>query len=82
MKPILEALLGVEKGELDEFHPLANLVETVLDPSDPQSYGRLYRELLPGRPPRSLLHFEGITDSMTPAETAEALAVALRARPN
>ena len=79
--PLFEALLGFSTGELDEFHPLMTLVQTLADPIDPASYGRFYAEPLPGRRPRSVLHFEGVTDTYTPAETGEALAVALRATP-
>ncbi|HEY4120055.1 MAG TPA: hypothetical protein VGM56_19455, partial [Byssovorax sp.] len=42
--PILEAALGLEEGELDEFHPLLALAQTIADPIDPASYGHLYRE--------------------------------------
>jgi hypothetical protein len=77
--PFFEALLGFSTGELDEFHPLMTLIQTLADPIDPASYGRFYSEPPPGRRPRSVLHFEGVTDTYTPPETGEALAVALRA---
>ena len=79
VRPVLEGLLGLAPGELDAFHPLLTVVQTLLDPVDPQSFARFYREPLAGRTPPSVLHFEGVGDSMTPAETAEALAIALGA---
>lgn len=80
-RAVVQLLLRLEDGELDEFHPLLALVQTLLDPVDPQTWARLYLEPLPGRRPRSALHFEGLADTMTLPAMAEALAVALRARP-
>lgn len=77
----LEKLLGLDAGELDEFHPLLAAAQTLVDSVDPQSYGRLYTELLPGRQPRSVLLFEGLSDSMNVPETSEALATSLGATP-
>jgi len=81
VRPILSMLLGLEPDELDKFHPLLALAQTALDPIDPQSWAPLYHELLPGREPRSVLHFQGLEDTMTVHESAAALAVALKAQP-
>jgi hypothetical protein len=78
---VFATLLGLDPGELDEFHPLMTLVQTLADPIDPQSYARLYWEPLPGRRPQNVLHYEGIEDTYTPPVTSEALARALRATP-
>jgi hypothetical protein len=80
-KGLLTALLGLSPGELDEFHPILALVQTLSDAIDPQSYARFYRDPLPGRRPQSVLHFEGVGDRYNPQEAAEALAIALRAQP-
>ncbi len=80
-KGVVEALIGVAPGELDEYHPLLALVQAMSDAIDPQSYALLYREPLPGRGPRSVLHVEGLNDGYNPNASAEALAVALRATP-
>ncbi|WP_437834195.1 hypothetical protein [Sorangium sp. So ce1153] len=79
--PLLEAALGLRKGELTELHPFMTLVQSLVDPVDPQSYARLYREPLPGRRPQNVLHFGGLADTYTPPETAVALATALAATP-
>ncbi|HVY45294.1 MAG TPA: hypothetical protein VHB21_05415 [Minicystis sp.] len=78
---LVSALLGVGPDELDEFHPLLALVQTLADPIDPESYGRFYWEKPGARAPARVIHFEGVTDSFNPPEAAEALAVALRATP-
>ena len=79
--PFIETALGLEEGELNEFHPLMALVQALIDPVDPQSFARLYREPLPGRSPQNVLHYGGITDTYNPPESAAALATALRAAP-
>jgi len=79
--PIIATMLELSPGELDEFHPFMSLLQTLADPIDPQSYARLYWDPLPGRRPQNVLHYAGLWDSYTPPETAEALAVALRATP-
>ncbi|RYE92403.1 MAG: hypothetical protein EOO75_06810 [Myxococcales bacterium] len=78
---VVEGLVGVAPGELDEYHPLLALVQAMSDAIDPQSYASLYRAPWPGRAPRSVLHFEGLNDRYNPNAAAEALAVALRATP-
>jgi hypothetical protein len=79
--PIFGLLLGLPPGELDELHPFMALLQTLADPIDPASYARLYWDPPPGRPKKSVLHYEGMTDTFAPPATAEALAVALRATP-
>lgn len=79
--PFIETALALDKNELDDFHPLMALVQLLIDPVDPQSFARLYREPLPGRRPQSALHYGGLSDTYTPPETASALAAALRAAP-
>ncbi|AUX46611.1 uncharacterized protein SOCE26_081170 [Sorangium cellulosum] len=79
--PFIGAALGLRSGELTEFHPFMTLVQGLIDPVDPQSYARLYREPLPGRRPQNVLHYGGLTDTYTPPETAVALAIALGATP-
>ncbi|MBI4956585.1 MAG: hypothetical protein HY908_31500, partial [Myxococcales bacterium] len=80
-RPVIETLLGLKRGELDEYHPFMAMAQTFVDSVDPQSYAPLYAELLPGRAGRSVLLFEGPTDSMNVAEVSEALATALGATP-
>lgn len=79
--PYIEAALGLEKNNLNEFHPLMALVQALIDPVDPQSFARLYRAPLPGRNPQNVLHYGGLSDTYTPPESASALATALQAAP-
>jgi len=81
VRDILEGFLGLAPGELSPAHPLLALVQMLADASDPQTFARYYRELLPGREPKSLLHVEGMGDGYNPMDAAEALAIALRASP-
>jgi hypothetical protein len=76
---MLGALLGVARDELDEFHPLLSLAQTIADPIDPASYAHFYWEPRPGRGAERVLHFEGVSDTYNPREGAEALALALHA---
>jgi hypothetical protein len=80
-RDVVQLLLRLADGEIDEFHPLLALVQTILDSVDPQSWARLYHEPLPGRSPVSVLHFEGLGDTMTLPAMSEALAIAMRSQP-
>lgn len=73
--------LGLDPEELSPFHPLMALVQSLADPIDPLAFARLYREPPPGRAAPKVLHFEGLRDRYTPEVSAEALAIALHARP-
>ncbi len=77
----VSVVMGLADGELDAFHPLAAAMQLFLDPVDPQSFGRFFWELEAKRPPRSVLHFQGIDDSMTVAASSDALSLSLRAQP-
>lgn len=80
-REVVQLLLRLEHGEIDEFHPVLALVQGVLDPVDPQTWARLYRDPLPGRRPVSVLHFEGLGDTMTLPAMSEALATAMQSQP-
>lgn len=79
--PYIEAALALRPEELSAFHPLMALAQALMDPVDPQSYGLLYREPLPGRRPQNAIHYAGLADTFNPLEAAGALATALRAKP-
>jgi len=78
---IIEAILGLAPTEIDRFHPVLSLAQTVLDPVDPQVWARAYSVPLPGRLPRSLLHIQGLGDTMAVPAAAEALGLSLGATP-
>jgi len=77
----VSVVMGLADGELDAFHPLAAAMQLFLDPVDPQSFGRFFWETEAKRPARSVLHFQGIDDSMTVAAASDAVSLALRAQP-
>ena len=69
--------LGLDEGELSEFHPAVSLIQTIVDAVDPLAYGRAVMTRPKGvRPPHVLLT-EGLKDEATPAAASEALAVAM-----
>lgn len=76
---LLEAAL---KEKLDQFHPVLNLFQQMLEPADPNNYApRFYHAPLPGLAPKPIFLSEGLIDHYTPTATTEALAVAMRAPP-
>ncbi len=75
VRRIVELVLGLSAGELNEFHPFATVMQTMLDPVDPQTFGALYRT--PAGTPRSALLVSGVGDSMTPDGSGVALARAM-----
>lgn len=74
---LVGSVLGLDEGELSEFHPAISLVQALADATDPLAYGHLVLKRPPGvRPPHVLLT-EGLLDVATPADTSEALAAAM-----
>jgi hypothetical protein len=67
------------RDHLDEFHPLVNLVQTVLEPADPLLYGAhliVDPRAVAGRPaaPRNVLLIESLYDELVANEAGEAFA--------
>lgn len=73
----LSKLLGLDDGEVSEFHPIVSLVQALSDITDPLSYGRLVFQRPVGVAPPHVLLTEGEHDAATPSATAEALAAAI-----
>jgi hypothetical protein len=74
--PLLK--LALDNEEPEEFHPLLNLIQQMLEPADPLNYGRLLvRHRPPGVPPKHLFLSQGMVDHYTPNSTTDALAAAL-----
>ena len=69
--------------ELDIFHPVMTLVQTIIDPADPLEYGGfIARTPRAGTAPKSIFQTEGVAsdgtgDSYAPPHTIEALSVAI-----
>ena len=70
-------------GELDIFHPVMTLVQTIIDPADPLEYGGFIARKPPGTSaPKSIFQTEGVAtdgsgDSYAPPHTIETLSVAI-----
>lgn len=80
MLRIVSLVMGLGGADFDAFHPIATLVQTALDPIDPQNHAAaLRRGMAPS--PRSVLLINGKNDTMTVHSAAEALALSLRATP-
>lgn len=77
-KRIVEIVLGLTKGELDEFHPFATAMQTMLDPVDPQTFGARHQAL---HHARSVLMVSGVGDTMSIDRAGAQLARAFRLQP-
>jgi len=75
---VVRRVAGLEPDELDAFHPIAALLQAMVDPADPQTFGRLYAE---AKPARSVLMIQGAGDTMTIPASADALVATIGARP-
>jgi hypothetical protein len=79
------SLLGFEEGEeVTPFHPTMAVFQTLAERTDPINYAPYWFAEAggwPGQAPTSVLLTNGTEDSMTPYETAIALAAAARLEP-
>jgi hypothetical protein len=82
VKAILE-LKPAQAAELNLFHPVLNLAQTIVDATDPVNYARyIVQRPRPGFAPKSILQTEGVNpdgtgDSYAPPHGIEIHAVAL-----
>ncbi|PIE18099.1 MAG: hypothetical protein CSA65_06625 [Proteobacteria bacterium] len=77
LRPLLEVAL---KEPVDEYHPVLNLFQQMLEPADPNNYApQFFYAPRPGVAPKHIFLSEGLIDRYTPTQTTEALAVAMRA---
>jgi pimeloyl-ACP methyl ester carboxylesterase len=74
---LIQNILGLDDGELSEFHPGISLIQLLVDITDPLSYGRDVFVREPGIRPPHVLMTEGLLDEASLAPTAEALAAAM-----
>jgi len=82
IKATLEGLLELEyEDELDLFHPVLTLVQTLVETTDPINYSPYYLDNRFVDDPVNLLITEGVDDPYTPAVTTDALAIAGRIPP-
>ncbi len=75
---VVRGFLGIsDPTELSEDHPVIQLVQTLIDTSDPIAYAPYYFDYNgfdPSSRPRSVLMTEGMQDEQTPPATTEVLA--------
>jgi pimeloyl-ACP methyl ester carboxylesterase len=77
IKAALEGVLELAyDDELDLFHPVLTLVQTLVDATDPINYSPFYLNDRFVDNPVNVLITEGVDDPYTPAVTTEALAIA------
>jgi hypothetical protein len=75
---LIEFYAGTQPGELDVFHPITTLVQMFIEPAEPLNYAPFFfRRPFPGNPRKNIFMSEGIGDTYSPNESADALAVAL-----
>ncbi len=74
LEVILRTLLDLPDDEhVDRFHPVPNLLQIFIEPSEPLNYGRLWRERR-DRPTPHLVATSGLLDPYTPKRTHWGLA--------
>ncbi len=72
----------VEKADLGIYHPLLNLIQMFIEPSDPMNYAHhWFRRPLEGIDPKSILMIEGMGDTYAPPLGIEALGAAAEIPP-
>jgi len=74
---LVASALGLDDGEISEFHPAIALVQMLADATDPLAYGEFVFARPAGVKPPHILLTEGVLDKQTPADTSEALAAAI-----
>ena len=76
-KELAEQLLGIfGKEQLEPFHPVLALVQTIVEPADPINYARHFQREPLGGASMDLLLTEGLLDPYTVPEVSEALGAA------
>ena len=78
LKLTIESLLLMEDEDLTALHPVTGLIQHIVEPTDPINYAPFWfkRSGHWNQKPTSVLVTSGKNDTMTPHETAEALASA------
>ena len=75
---LVTAALGLDMSEFVSLHPVVTLLQTLVDPSDPQHYARfIVREPRPSTQPAHVFQTQGFVDHYAPPDGIEALAVAI-----
>ncbi|HRE89949.1 MAG TPA: hypothetical protein PK095_12515, partial [Myxococcota bacterium] len=69
-------VLGIPSSELDTFHPALNLMQMLVDATDPISYTPLWLSPPAGVPPKHVFITEGTLDHASPSVGTDAAAAA------
>lgn len=69
-------VLGIPASELDTFHPALNLMQMLVDATDPISYTPLWLSPPAGVPPKHVFITEGTLDHASPSVGTDAAAAA------
>lgn len=75
---LITAALGLSLGEFVTLHPVVSLLQMLVDPSDPQHYGRyIIREPRPMMRPAHVYQTQGFIDRYAPPAGIAALALSI-----
>ncbi len=75
---LITAALGLSRGEFVTLHPVVSLLQMLVDPSDPQHYGRyIIREPRPSMRPAHVYQTQGFVDNYAPPAGIAALALTI-----
>lgn len=75
---LVNSLLGLSAGELVPLHPVAALLQLLVDPADPVSYGRyIVREPREGMHAKHVFQTQGFVDLYAPPPGIAALALSI-----
>jgi len=72
----LALVLGVERSQLDTFHPTLSLAQMLVDATDPINYAPYWLEPVTGGNSKHVFMTEGTDDALSPAVGADAVAAA------
>lgn len=76
IRSTLATLLGLDADQLDTFHPVMTMAQTLVDATDPINYAPYWLEPVTGGNSKHVLMTEGVDDALSPAVGADAVAAA------
>jgi hypothetical protein len=78
-RDLFASVVGESSDDMDEFHPLLNLVQQIIEPNDPLNYGALL--VKEAQNPVDILLTQGFEDVDTPPRTIDAMSSAIGLAP-
>ncbi|MFO0750384.1 MAG: hypothetical protein U1F43_32645 [Myxococcota bacterium] len=76
IRATLASILNLDADQLDTFHPMMTMAQTLVDATDPVNYAPYWLEPVTGGNSKHVLMTEGTLDGMSPAVGADAVAAA------